>query len=150
MNTRLVIFFLCVFCLEACTSNGRLVEASRAINSCGGTGYAVSVVTYGDSVISTPPVITLKPQAEFRVKLNPVRKDMPNSPPTRDLDVTIEGNVSKDVNSAWITQRTATYNTTTGGWMPALCVPPNQQTGDYQYKVTVQNIGVLDPRAHVN
>lgn len=147
MKTRVFALALIAILISGCEA-GRYIQT--ASNNCGGMGYSVAIVTYGDSVIDVPAVINLRPGSEFRVKLVTRRPDFPPTP-TRDLQVTVEGNTVKDPDSAWITSRTTTYNTSQpGGFMPYLCVPMNQPADDYYYLVTVENVGTLDPRARVN
>ncbi len=135
--------------LTSCARFGRLI--ANAPNNCaGGMGYAVAGVYYGDSRLNVVPVIELAPGAEFKVFLLPRDVDGPGTA-TRDLQVTIEGDVANDPDSAWITARTTTFNTSDNGFMPTtLCVPMGQIPKEYKYKITVDEVGVLDPRARVN
>ena len=141
---------LSMLVLTGCARFGRLV--ANAPNNCGadGRGYAVAGVYYGDSRLNVVPVINLAPGAEFKVFLLPRDVDGPGTA-TRDLRVTIEGDLIKDPLSGWITARTTTFNTSDDGFMPmTLCVPTTQARRDYMYKITVDEVGVLDPRARVN
>ena len=84
------------------------------------------------------------------MKLLPSRDDIPGASPTKDLMVTVESDIAKDPLSVWITSRTRSFNTADpGGFMPPLCVPPSQTPRAYNYKITVDKVGVLDPRALV-
>lgn len=142
--------FCCTFAITGC-SFGRFVQ-TRVPNSCGGgaTGYAIAGITYGDARIAVIPVINLRRGAEFRVKLIPQGDDLFGMSP-RELEVTVEGDVDNDPDSAWIAPRTETFNSTAenGGFMPPLCVPDDQELADYKYKITVELVGILDPRARV-
>jgi hypothetical protein len=148
MRKTAIALLLSTVALAGC-GFGRLVE--RAPNSCpGGMGYAVAGVYYGDSRLVVVPIVNLVPGAEFRVKLLPSRDDIPGGPPTKDLMVTVESDLAKDPLSGWITPRTMSFNTAgPGGFMPPLCVPPGQAPREYNYKITVDKVGVLDPRARV-
>ena len=140
---------LSMLVLTGCARFGRLI--ANAPNNCaGGMGYAVAGIYYGDSRLNVVPIIELVPGAEFKLFLLPRDVDGPGTP-TRDLQVTVVGDLMKDSDSGWITSRTTTFNTSDDGFMPmTLCVPLDQDPGDYMYKITVDEVGVLDPRARVN
>ena len=135
--------------LTGCARYGRLI--ADAPNNCGMVGHGISNIVYGDARIAVTAEVMLANDAEFRVKLTPTGPNGPGTP-TNQLKVTVEGDLANDPNSGWITPRTASYEDVQGnrGFMPPLCVPSQLPDGVYKYKVTVQEVGVLDPRARVN
>jgi len=135
-----------VLVLAGCAS-GRFVNSDDTV--CNGGGYAVAKVVYGDSRIKVPPVINLERGSEFRVKLIPKRDNIPEETATRNLEVTVVGDTANDPASVWITARTTTFNDSLDGYMTPLCVPMDLSEGDYKYRVEIEVIGSLDPRAHV-
>ena len=104
----------------------------------------------GDSRLAVVTITNLQPGSEFRVLLIPKRDDRPlPATATRDLQVTVQG---KNAASSWITSMPASFNDrlSTGGLMAPICVPTTQGADDYYYMITVDEVGVLDPRARVN
>ncbi len=139
---------LSTFVLTSCARYGRLI--ADAPNNCGMVGHGISNIVYGDARIAVTADVMLANDAEFRVKLTPTGPNGPGTP-TNQLEVTVEGDLANDPNSGWITPRTASYEDVQAnrGFMPPLCVPPGQAPREYNYKITVSNVGVLDPRARV-
>ena len=123
-----------------------VLRGVRTENTCGGNGYAIAGITYGDARIWVVPVTKLRPGAEFRLKLLPARQTTDPTDPG-DWMVTVKGKAGGD---AWIEQRSGTFNSSTRGFLDPICVPSTQAPGTYQYFIEVQNVGKLDPRARVD
>lgn len=111
-------------------------------SSCDGPKSLSVKLHYGDSELRvTPAIRKVKRRGNLTVKL------MPNKRRSDPVDYnTVTVTVVGKSGAAWIDSKSTTYDSsTTLEW----CVPANQPYGDYYYEVTVDDVGKLDPRVHV-
>lgn len=140
----------CIF-----TGNGGFCKDSISSTVCGGTvdGYTATIVAYGDSELVVVPISHIRPNTEWRFRLQPIiRRDDYNDYNAMTVDIkgkAPESGQEPDHND-WISiggsydtsdERTRTIT---------LCTPsdlPPEST--YKYEVEVEETGKLDPRATV-
>ena len=111
---------------------------------CDGQGSPPVKVMYGDSQLRVnPPIAHVHRGGDFVLDLQPVG---PGADSYKSVDVTVVGKTADD---NWITPKTESYNSAANNRI-IYCVPPMQDTVEYEYIVTVDTVGNLDPRVKVN
>lgn len=143
---RTVLVLLASVMLSACASEGKFVE-SDSMASCGGHGGTFINLHYGDSELSTNPIAHVRPGGDFEIRLKPKRRaDDPAGVNYEEVGVNVAGKPS-DPAAAWITA-SGSYDDSKDHKL-VICVDPNQPEGDYNYEITVDHVGFLDPRVDV-
>jgi hypothetical protein len=119
----------------ACATPGQYV-ASRSISTNCPNGSTFVDIVYGDSYLKVDPKANVKQNSGFELRLKP-RAGFEGK------QVTIEGKTAKD---GWLSAR-GSKGDSNGKLL--ICVPANQALGAYYYRVRVEDVGTLDPRADV-
>ena len=112
---------------------------------CEGPRSNAVTIHYGDSELTvTPKVANVRRNGDFVLKLQPRKRN--NDPAGVDynaVNVTVVGKTAND--RVWIPSKTASSNQDI-----VYPVPAQQAVKVYEYKVTVEKVGTLDPRVNVN
>jgi hypothetical protein len=133
---------LSILTLAGCAPEGKFI-ADDVPNSCGSTGYTFVVVHYGDSQLVVLPIAKVREGRELQYRLLPDRR--PTDPTDYETSlVTITGVTPPD--GSWMDAH-GTYDDTHG--VMTVCVPDEPGADVYTYKVDVDGVGELDPRAEV-
>lgn len=140
---RTILMVLSTMLMSGCATTDAPLE-------CTGPDAPQVTIRYGDSQLSVNPTrAVVKRNGNFVFHLVPVNlpaTDPPNAN-YRDVDVTVEGKTADD---AWIKETNGTWTSTFPDRKLRICVPPMQDTVEYEYIVTVDTVGNLDPRVKVN
>ncbi len=145
--------------LSACCTNGSFCGGSFASAACDDRvveGYTRTVIAYGDGMMAVVPVSKIRPNTEWRFYLKPTA--LGGALPRADASISIDGQhpadppVASGGNNEWI-ETDGDYATAERvGKLRYLaqCTPEDLVTGDYhKFEVTIDKIGMLDPRGHV-
>lgn len=135
--TRTIVLLLTSFSLTGCAGLG-------VQSDCPGPPALRVNIHYGDSEIRVdPPLRVVHRGGVFVLKL------APNTPQTYgDVKVTVVGKTASD--QTLIDSRMHTYKSLKDkNYKIEYCIPDNQALGIYSYKVTVDTVGVIDPRVDV-
>ena len=136
---RTILMLLASFSMVACATTPR--------EGCDGArSPSQATVHYGDSTLRvTPPVLNVNKTADFTIRLAPSRVNGPNGIDYGTVKVTVVGKPEAEfgVNNDWIIEQSATGHGSELYW----CAP--EDVDEYYYKVTVEKVGVLDPRVNV-
>jgi len=162
MRNILAIISVSVF-LSACCTTGEFCE-KRSLHSdvCGGEveGYTHTAIAYGDGSLVVVPISAIRPNTEWRFYLVPTK--LSGITPSANTGIEIKGQdpavppVASGGNNQWIdtdgdyatAERTREF--TRKLRYIAQCTPEGLVKGDYhKFEVTVDGIGMLDPRGHV-
>ena len=157
MRNILAIISVSVF-LSACCTTGEFCPGPIASAACGGEveGYTYTAIGYGDGSLVVVPIPAIRPNTEWRFYLVPIK--LSGITPSADTGIEIEGQdpavppVASGGNNVWIntTGDYATAERTGKLRYIAQCTPEDLVEGDYhKFEITVDGIGMLDPRAHV-
>ncbi|MDX1404776.1 MAG: hypothetical protein R3192_09570 [Woeseiaceae bacterium] len=138
--TRTILVLLASFSMVACVTTPR--------EGCVGARNArQATIHYGDSELRvTPPVLNVKRTSDFTVKLNPSNARGPNGIDYANVTVTVVGKPEDEyqVNNSWIVEKSASGKNGEMYW----CAPNTVDV--YYYEVTVDEVGMLDPRVDVD
>jgi hypothetical protein len=135
---RTILFALLATGLAGCVSDGKLINRNT-LNDCPGdnTGISNTPILYGDSRLSAQGTTDIAKGSEWRLVLNPQGQGWD------EATVTIS---PKPGNPAWISASGAR----SGNRFLKICVPETAEVGKtYHYIITVDGVGVLDPRARM-
>lgn len=151
--------------------NGKFHRKSITGGPCGTVdGYTYTLVTYGNGTIVVIPLSKIRANTEWRFYLYPVG-DLGGSAAYGNSTVTIDGKAaatnvltgsstalspytlpSPPANDNWLSA-TGKFNTASGTGKKryiTACVHPDVQVGqEWQYMVTIDDVGQVDPRGHV-
>jgi len=146
MKKTIVILLSTIF-VAGCP-DGKFIKRSIA-NSCGGTGWTLTAIHYGDSRIVVIPLSEVVAGSEFRFVLLPQLKGRGASDFSNAV-VKVRG--KRDPEDLWFTEKSGTASNVT----LFTCVDSSLQPGDtVEYDVEVSFAGeprpraTLDPRAIV-
>ena len=135
---RTILFAVLTIGLAGCVSDGMLIKRNT-LNDCPGdnTGLSNTPIVYGDSRLSAQGTTDIAKGSEWPIVLNPRGQGWDNA------TVTIS---PKPGNPAWIT---ATGKSGKDRFLK-ICVPETAVVGEvYEYIITVDGVGMLDPRARM-
>lgn len=102
-------------------------------------------IIYGDSQLQADAKVNVKPDGQLVFRLKPKSDKGPNGLDYATVRVTIKGK-SGENGADWID--VAGTAVSSNGKLTQ-CVPAGQPEGTYYYLVTVDQVGVLDPRVEV-
>ncbi len=123
-------------------------------------GYTHTAIAYGEGKLVVVPISTIRANTEWRFYLVPT--ELGGAMPSADTSIDIIGQdpavppVASGGNNQWINtagdyataERTRVF--TRKLRYIAQCTPEDLVEGDYhKFEITVDGIGMLDPRAHV-
>lgn len=168
---RMMISVLVFSVLLAGCVNGKFHKESITGGPCGTVnGYTYTLVTYGNGTIAVIPLSKIKAKTEWRFYLYPLDKQG-GSTAYGDSTVTIDGKAAGDdvlrtgatslapyvlptppLNDNWLSA-TGTFNTATGTGSKryiTACVDPGVEVDqEWQFLVTIDDVGQVDPRGKV-
>ena len=145
---------LAIASLVGCAGQGRFSSSAQfdsskaSLDECDDTGGTHVNLFYGNDHIRTAGVVHLKKGEIFAIRLKPTN-DANNRPGIdyEDQTVTISG---KTAQSAFL-NAIGSYSGTAGPHHELIiCVPPDQASDTYYYKIDITETGNLDPRADVD
>jgi len=135
-----LLFLLSPFILTACIDS----EPSSIPLTCPEAGKSPVNIFYGDSQLRVePPLVQVKNNKMIEFRLNPMKAGTdPAGVNYDDVEVTIAG---KNDAGQWLNASGAGKSTTL-----QVCAPAPNTLTTYEYMVTVEKVGQLDPRAEVD
>jgi hypothetical protein len=137
---RTILMLVVSFSLVACATTPR--------DGCDGAKSPRSAtIHYGDSELRvTPKILNVRRTSDFTIKLNPSNTAGPNGLDYNTVTVSVEGKPEAEfgVDNSWIVLKSASGQNGEMYW----CAPDDVKM--YYYKVTVEKVGVLDPRVNVS
>jgi hypothetical protein len=144
--------------LSACCTTGNFCKGSFNSDVCGGEvdGYTRTAIAYGDGMLTVVPISKIRPNTEWRFYLVPTK--LGGEMPRAETSIEIDGQdpavppVASGGDNLWIDTDGDYATAERAGRLRYLaqCTPENLVTGDYhKFEVTVDGIGMLDPRGHV-
>jgi hypothetical protein len=150
----LVIAFLFAGCAD-----GKFHKRNITTGPCGPVvGYTYTAIAYGDGKLVVIPVSDIRANTEWRFYLFPL-DNLGGKTPSNNVHIKIKGQnpavppVASGGNNIWI-DIDGSYNTATkDGSLRFLvdCTPASLVSGDeHKFEVTIDGIGTLDPRGHVD
>ena len=140
---RTILILLSTILVSGCAGVGAAIE-------CTGPDAPPVTIHYGDSELWVNPTrAVVKRGGNFVFILNAKEKPVTDPPDVhyKDVKVTVKGKTQAD---AWSEERSGTWNPPASDHKLRICVPPMQDTVEYEYVVTVDTVGYLDPRVKVN
>lgn len=157
MRNILAIISVSIF-FSGCCTTGEFCKGLITSDVCEGEvdGYTYTAIAYGDGMLGVVPISVIKPNTEWRFYLVPTK--LSGITPSANTGIEIKGQdpavppVASGGNNVWIntTGDYATAERTGKLRYIAQCTPEDLVEGDYhKFEVTVDGIGMLDPRAHV-
>jgi hypothetical protein len=158
MRNTLAIISVSVF-LSACCTTGNFCKGSFESAACNNEtvdGYTYTAIAYGDGMLAVVPISKIRPNTEWRFYLVPT--ELGGAMPRTDASISIEGQdpadppVASGGNNVWIDTDGDYATAERAGRLRYLaqCTPEDLVKGDYhKFEVTVDGIGMLDPRGHV-
>lgn len=139
---NLFIALIAVLALSGCTHYGKLVKM-KVHNTCGGKGYSLTWIKYGDSHVGALALTKIGRKSEWRFKLQP---DSPGSGTYANALVTIKLKDTTDP-TPWLDLSGKQVDND----FLVVCVPETLALGDViEYMITVDDVGQLDPRGVVD
>jgi len=126
-----------------CAIEGKPIDETVP-NSCGGTGHSFVIIHYGDSRLFALPIVKIQAGKELQYRLLPDRRksDLVNY---EESLVTITGKSAYPLD--WMN---ASGRFTSSSGVFKVCVPADAPLDfEYSYKIKVDGLGELDPRARV-
>ena len=135
---RTILFAVLTIGLAGCATDGKLIKRDT-LNDCPGdnTGLSNTPIVYGDSRLSALGTTDIARGSEWRLVLRPQGQGWD------DATVTIS---PKAGNPGWIS---ASGKRSKDRFLK-ICVPETAVGGEvYEYMITVDGVGVLDPRARM-
>ena len=142
---KLTLLLVTPLLLMACATEGKFSTANKfeTLEDCEDGGTYVRVY-YEDSSLKIKPKINVKRGTGLEFRLKP--KNSVGAPVDYEkMLVTIEGK-SGGSSDDWI-DVSGSFESSGGSLI--LCVPAGTTPGIYQYSVSVEQLGQLDPRANV-
>jgi hypothetical protein len=157
---RKIATVLVIAALSTGCADGKFQKSSITGGPCAPaipTGYTYTGIAYGDSKMAVIPVSQIRGGTEWRFYLLPI-DSLGGATQYGNAMVTIDGKPppppqpTPPATDDWI-DASGTYNTATVAGRSryiALCVPNELVRGqDWRYEVTIDTVGTLDPRGHV-
>lgn len=141
--TKTVVMLLTSVSLTACA----LFQPAGNDDQCSGTGMQPVNLQYGDSQLKADPALAkIKRGRNLVIMLTAIENPATDPPGVdyKDVLVKIEGKSGEP----WL-ETSGSWNSTAPQHKLQICVPPSQTLGQYGYKVTIDEIGFLDPRVDV-
>lgn len=144
---------------SGCCTNGSFCNGKFAGGACGDNvvdGYTRTAIVYGEGTLVVVPISTIKPNTEWRFYLAPA--NLGGAMPPEDTIITIKGQDPADPpltslgDNTWINVSGKYGSANKDGRVRYLaqCTPETLVQGDYhKFEITVEGIGNLDPRGHV-
>lgn len=169
MKKTISLFLLSVV-LTGCV-NGKFHRKTISSGPCGPVaGYTYTLITYGNGTVIVIPLSKIRANTEWRFYLYPLKK-LGGSDAYGNSMVTIKGKNASDnvlvsgartlspyvipsppANDSWLSA-SGTFNSASGTGRKryiTACVDPDVQPGqEWQYLVTIEDVGEVDPRGHV-
>jgi hypothetical protein len=140
---RTILMLLTTILVFGCATTDTPIE-------CTGPDAPPVTIHYGDSELWVKPTrADVKRGGNFVFILNALENPVTDPPDVhyKDVKVTVKGKTKAD---AWIVETSGTWNPPASGHKLRICVPPDQATVEYEYTVTVVEVGYLDPRVKVS
>ena len=147
ITTVLMFAILFVGCATNGQFNKKTLDAGTCIDK---TGYTYTGIAYGESKLVVIPLSEIRRDSEWRFYLLPI-DNLGGATKYGGSKVTIKGKVG-DASDNWIDVfGNFDDNRSVGGKSYIfVCVPSTVAVGqEFEFEVTVDSIGYLDPRARV-
>ena len=141
-----IVILTSLLLISACALNGRPSNSAKATGKCpDSVGATTTNVFYGDGQLRVTPISKIRANSEFRFKLKPDNKKT-------DLisysDVDVEIKFKPGDPATWIDVKDSAANARNATLI--VCVPDTAQVDDvYEFFITADKVGKLDPRAVV-
>ena len=111
-------------------------------------------ITYGvqnnKTIFEVKEKTSIKARSGLVFKLKPKTSGRAGIPEFRDATVTLKGKPTGDGKNDWFTAIDGSFNGTKGDdHKLGICAPDPDKTTTYEYMITIEGLGTLDPRVDV-